>query len=1003
MLATDDADKGQLLLRRGQVLLSSEDPADVDDAVSALRQARAAVGDTAEVMSTLADALARAGKPRDATAIVEAQISAAETAASPGEVAALLVRLSELRLDALEDASGARAALERALELVPGHPTAMARMARLVEAGADPSAYAEALVSQARATTDEDARIVALLTAGRLYQKTDDTDAARAAFEEVLSLSPTHPDATWALSDLAAGGGDLEAAKELLESRLIEESLTDDERARVLTELAALARRAGVDAAAEHRLSEALEARPGFVPAVTAQANLLYGEKRYEELESFLLTRRVELEDAPADVRVELERLLADAYEKLGRGDEAYAVLLEADTRFRGELSIKLALGENRFAAKRWREAALHLSSLAEHPDAEAHAQKVATGLAHAAVAETRSLRPERALPLYEAALRLHPANAAALHAMAEDARENNRAAEAAAFTEREAAATTEPLTRVRLFDQAGDAHAALGDDAAAMRCFDAAVQAASPLEARHVPLLQKLADKQRSQAAHAGLGRTSELLASFAPSEPKRAVIERQAAEAYLEAGEESRALQAAERALAIAPLDEQVVWVASTLLGNAGEHERLASLLARALGAWDSAERASGGILETSQVLGRTLALHRRAELWRRLGEARHQRGDARGANVAWERAVNVAAESDGGLEARRQLVASYGRLGGRGDDVIRHLRWLVQEDREPAEVLALARHLAADTAAGPVDEDGAVVTLEVARALGEALSPKDEAFLRDHPQRSMAADEGYGGSIDAGERARLLSDPDDAPLVDALGALFEAAPLILGDAATQLDVMGIEAAERVTPKERGDAVAILSQVSKALDAPPTVPYKGAIDDFVQPVCASPPLVVLGPRLFDMQDAARLRFLLGRAVELARPERVMAVGLPAARFSLLVAGLLQAFGSTGIGRGPELDEEAVRAEANRLRSALPLAVRTRIEQSLRGVDPATVSPGRYRAACERAGDRAGLLVCGDPGVAIELTGGREHAGHLVAMAVKAHFLAARAKLGMG
>ena len=58
---------------------------------------------------------------------------------------------------------------------------------------------------------------------------------------------------------------------------------------------------------------------------------------------------------------------------------------------------ITLALGESCFARKLWREAAIHLGSLAEHPDAPAHAAAVAAGLVSAAKAEIRALRPANA------------------------------------------------------------------------------------------------------------------------------------------------------------------------------------------------------------------------------------------------------------------------------------------------------------------------------------------------------------------------------------------------------------------------------------------------------------------------------------------------------------------------------------------------------------------------------------------------------------------------------
>jgi hypothetical protein len=62
-----------------------------------------------------------------------------------------------------------------------------------------------------------------------------------------------------------------------------------------------------------------------------------------------------------------------------------------------------------------------------------------------------------------------------------------------------------------------------------------------------------------------------------------------------------------------------------------------------------------------------------------------------------------------------------------------------------------------------------------------------------------------------------------------------------------------------------------------------------------------------------------------------------------------------------------------------------------------------ARLDPAAYRAACERAADRAGLLASGDVRAAMRLVGGAARAQHLVRLAVEARFLAVRAKLIAG
>ncbi|MBS1121932.1 MAG: Tetratricopeptide 2 repeat protein, partial [Deltaproteobacteria bacterium] len=285
-------------------------------------------------------------------------------------------------------------------------------LAELASPDDDPRAFAAAKLREADSATDDDARIAALMAAGEVLQsRVGDTSAARTAYERVLGLRPYHSDATWALAGLVEKGGDPETAARLLEKRLDDESLTPPEKARIMTQLAALSRAAGVEPAAERRLLEALGCVPDHIPAIIALADFYADAERWDDLEAFLreVLDGTLLAAAPAALIADLHRRLAGAHEKLGRDEDAYQTLVAADRLHRGHLLIKLALGENRYKARRWREAALHLSPLAAHEDASRYASEIAQGLYHAALAEIRSLRPENAPALYTRALELKP------------------------------------------------------------------------------------------------------------------------------------------------------------------------------------------------------------------------------------------------------------------------------------------------------------------------------------------------------------------------------------------------------------------------------------------------------------------------------------------------------------------------------------------------------------------------------------------------------------------
>lgn len=978
-LARDPGTRAALLVRRAKVLLDWLDSP--EEAATVLRHARTLAQGDDDIINELVRALCAAERQSEAAAVLEGRIQAKKGDATDGTMAALLVRLASIRGDHLDDIEGARRALDRALSLVPDHPTALAMLARLAEVQDNPRGFAEAKLREARAVTDPDAKISALLAAGAaLRDHVDDIDGARAAFEEVLALRPYHAEATWSLAGLVEQGGNLDSAAQLLEQRLAHETLSVEERARTFTQLAALSRQAGAIAAAEHHLDEALATHPTYLPAVIAYADLLASSERWDDASTFLLAANERLEEAPKAARAELQRRLAKTYEKLGREDDAYQILLEADRLHRHDLAIKLALGENRYRARRWREAALHLSGLASHADAESQPAEVAEGLYHAALAEIRSLRPEKAEPLYERALELKASYAPALSALAELAIERGDTARAADLLGRQAAATDNPSERMRLYEALGDmALYSLNDEARAKDCYEQAVAAADPLEAHHMELLGKLLERQDLAGDHAGGGRTAELMASFAGDPRARAARLCAAAGSYRTAGDSERARAAADRAVDAAPDDHEAVAIASELAMAAGDHEAAAAILGRAL----------SGNTEPDEITA-----PRHALLWARLGEARLRRGDEAGASTAFSRAVATAPESDGAMAARRQLIDLSGT--GDHDTTVEHRRAIAADSLDGGDIIAYARALASS------DGLGGRHLLELSMVLDQALSDSDRAFLDAHPHRDPDPDEAYHGVIERAARAEVISDDDDHPLAEILASLWEAAPLLWSEPKDALERCGVAGATRVPGKTSLAAAPMFTRIARALDAPATVLYatEDTLQDDVRVVCVSPPIVVLGPRAQgigdDLPTPRELRFMLGRAAELCRPERIVAAGLPEEDLAEIVSSVVRVFGDPQKAPASSLDPEVAAARDELLRQALPVKVRTRLGDLVRAADAGGLEVSRYLAACRRAADRAGALVAGDIGVAMTWASETDASGrarHLIDMCVSAGF----------
>lgn len=553
------------------------------------------------------DVLAREGRGREAAEVLAGRVDEALDRGAPAEQVAAL----QLRLSIMYDETGERgkAALVLA-DLFSVLPEYVPGLERAAERERDPKA--QAALWMAMAAVDGKHRLFALTAAGKAFGEAGDHRGAVRALEQACELAP--------------GDAALRATLDEVRTLGVIAKASEDASG-------------GDKKSAEKRLRQILVARPYDVAANLALADVLDADAAAAHLEEVV----GELPDEVApEIRARLVYRLARAVAATGRADEAHQLLHEAHRLARRDLAITLALGESCFARKLWREAAIHLGSLVEHPDAAANGSAVAAGLVKAAQAEIRALRPANAEKHYLAAVRLDPQCTRAWHSLAELAMEKGDTARACDCLEREAAALTEPRDRLRLYDALGDlAEGVLGDVARAETYW----RQAPP----NVEVLEKLLHVQRKRGAGAERGDTCEKLAALDPTQRKELFEE--AAQAYTAGGDKVHARQIAEALVAEHPLDVDALMCATSV---PIDPVRVAQWLRRALTTWDqTAKRGDGDPLC--------------AELWRRLGEAERARGDEAASLRAYQRAVATAPESDGALGARRGLVelaASSGR---------------------------------------------------------------------------------------------------------------------------------------------------------------------------------------------------------------------------------------------------------------------------------------------------------------------------------------------------
>ncbi len=945
-------EKAALLRSQARAL---EQAGELQEAAALVAQASHHAPENVSGLVDYADVLARSGQGREAAEILRTRVSEAiERGASDDDVAALRLRLAGILEDACADHAAANAVLEELLAALPEYLPALERITATAATDPDPRVHAAALLRYAAALPDDADRSAYIAAAARRSIEAGDHRAAIRAFERASELAPN----------------DTPLHHEL-----------DEARTALAVERATAEAADGDAPGAERRLRALLASQPHDLGAHLALAEILAAAGKLDAAAEHL---RETLADAPDSTHGEklapLVHRFAQVTAALGDTDESHQLLHEAHRLDRRSLAITLALGESCFQRKLWRQASLHLGALAEHPDTSRHAAAVAVGLVHAAQAEARALRPANALAHHEAAVRIDPHCGPAWHALAEVAIENGDLTRAAECLEHEASATTNPKDRLRLFDALGDmALDVLGDPARAERCWMQIADAGSTV------VLDKLLTLQRKRGATRERGETCLQLAALQTESRRIKELTEEGAEALVAGGEIARASTIAIDLMARHPRDPSTVACATAVAVAAGDPSRVASWLRPTLAAWDAA--GDRGDQDP-----------RRANLWRRLGDAERDLGNEHAALDAYRRAVLVAPESDGALAARRGLVELASTTGKPQHSA---LFALVEAVQDPFDVLAWARNLSRSD----VVED-ARAAYELARALGARLSAEDETFLERHPPRIMASDEGYTATLDPAERAELIDDDDDAPIGELMDILAEAASLICPSANAALVEADLMEAKRLPPSSDAATAALYPQLVKALGGPATLMFASTRSNArdVTLLLAQPPVVVVGPRLvsvragsrsdLDLDGDAGLRFELGRIVELSRPRRLFAGGNDTASFARLIAGLRRAFGPPS---DQPVDRE-IAGEAERLRSKLSVVLRQKMMDRLATIG--RLDPDAYVAACHRAADRAGLLLCGDIGVALRLAGGPSVAGHLVKLASSQRYLAARKKL---
>jgi len=612
-----------------------------------------------------------------------------------------------------------------------------------------------------------------------------------------------------------------------------------------------------------------------------------------------------------------------------------------------GQLLIRLALGENRFLAKKWREAIGHLEAVANHPDAHRYPQECAEGLAHAAAAELRLKRPERAIGLFQAALGLSPDHRGALQALADLALERSEPEEAARHLRRLAEGSGDRQERARLFEKLGDVLATTGDGAGARAAYENAVSFLDQPGDGDGSVLEKLFAAQRQAGAAQDAAATGLRLVSLAREPRQRAARRREVAALLEELGDHGKAGELLEQALAESPKDEAVLQDVVVAYERGKRRTDLEVVLATTL----------PDLPPVTKPKDRA----RRAGLWEKLGELRRRKNKS-GAIEALEQAVAHEPER---VSARVLLAKLYGDKAEYIEPALANHKALVLADLSRDDSLRTLAHVYASR--GRID--WARCCLEVLEVLGLA-DGEDQAFLAKHPAVVRKPEDPYATTLSEEDRARYLTHPEARVMSEVFATIWEGVP---HEGAASIESLGLTTLDKVSPVSDLVIGQVYGQIGKALGNRRTGLYVRAQSDAVDLLLPPPPTVVVGDRLLE-RDPTVLRFFLGRAIELSRPDLVLGAAMPVRPFTTLFASVLKAFHPRhSRWRPTEANEPAVR-EAAKLKKALPYKAAKRLAELFATHEAQPFNSTRWRQVVEETGNRAGLLMCGDLKVAVSV-----------------------------
>jgi tetratricopeptide (TPR) repeat protein len=953
-----EADEERAL--RLQVADLLQNKGQLDAAIAEMSRARELGPSEPALDQRLLGALIATQRISDAITFQQDRLQLAKgSSASPETLATLLTELADL-YERSGDAHAMRDALEASLSLCPGLAPALEKLCHLHIAEKNWDGYVDVITRLAHLEKRAGA-LGKLIHGAAMLASVGATSQALELYERVREHDPDNLDAIDGLVLLKQE--DPEAQLYLLQQRRRVIG-PQGEDANLLVRIASLQLELGREPEEMiPLLQSAVSLAPSHVAALDMLSDLMLRVDRTIEARRLLEQAIDNLQQAGTP------REAARLHFRLGRifdtddSEGAYRQYLEAVRLQPKDLELRLALGENRFAAGRWREALRHLGETAQHPDAPRFKVAAAAALYHAALCERRLRRADRAPALLEAAYQLDPDHPEVLEELAAFALDQRVIDRAAKLLRRLANITEAPQQKLEVL--VGVLRLCLDEPGQQEETYACAKELYGVWHKLPPPppgerpdddprnlapqLLQRALPFFRDAKDHATAAELATRLADASGSQARSPEAARDllldAADDFQAAGDWVRADECRKRILQLDP-DCEPATIGLALSEEAqGRPQEAVTLLEEFV--------RSRPIPKDAQT--RRL----RAELYTILARLFGGLGQLDRAIAAMERRVSIQEDE----KARHKLAELYKQQPKQSQHALANHRVLARNIENVDSLRALA---AASAASAQYRAYCIYRTLEV---MGQ-IDDRGQQFLSEYTPPSLETHQTYGGEFSDADRAALLTAPGAVMLREVFKALYDASSVLLNrDLVSDYQVT---TEMRVSPVEKTDLARVFTACSRALGLKATALYRldGPAADSIKVTATARPALLVPANIAEDYPAARLRFALGRALELTQPDAIFAASMDRSEFAQMLTAVLRAFHPRHMRRRGLT--EGVRDLAEHYRKSFPYRVTRRLGDLFREHPQQSFDSGAWRQAVMMSANRAGLVLCGDVQVAM-------------------------------